>query len=106
MLRLVLCAFIAAVLTDFGADAADPCGKLGTARHQAHCSRTYRGAGAIQLDTTRHHFHILLMQAFGRAMFASNHAVITCVNTALIFFVWYNLSPVALLDNFGCYMPR
>jgi hypothetical protein len=31
---------------------------------------------------TRHHFHILLMQAFGRAMFASNHAVITCVNTA------------------------
>jgi hypothetical protein len=34
-------------------------------------------------------------------MFASNHAVITCINTALIFFVWHNLSPVALEGNFG-----
>ena len=89
MLRLVFCAFIAARSTNFGADAADRGGKLRTARHQARCSRAYRRAGAIQLDTTCHHFHILLMQTFRRAMFASNHAVITCVDTALIFFVWH-----------------
>ena len=100
MLRLVFCAFIAAGLTNFGADAADPYGKLRTARHQARCSRAYRGASAIQLDATRHHFHILLMQAFGRAMFASNHAVVTCINTALMFFVCHtqlsNRAPVQL----------
>ena len=94
MLRLMFCAFIAAGLTNFGADAADPRRKLRTARHQACCSRAYRGACTIQLDATRHHFHILLVQAFGRAMFAGNHAVVTCVDTALIFFVCHNLPSV------------
>ncbi len=87
MLRLVFCTFVAAGLTNFGADAAGTCGKLRTARHQAHCGRAYRGAGTIQLDASRHHFYILLMQAFRCAMFAGNYAVVTCVNTALIFFV-------------------
>jgi len=101
MLRLVFCAFIAARLTNFGADAADRGGKLRTARHQACCSRAHGGAGAIQLNAMGHHFYILLMQAFRRAIFASNHAVITRVDTALIFFVWHTQLSNALACSFS-----
>jgi hypothetical protein len=101
MLRVVFCAFLAARFTNFSADAADRGGKLRTARHQACCSRADRGAGAIQLDATRHHLYVLLLQAFRRAIFASNHAVSTSVNTALIFFVWHTHLSNALACSFS-----
>jgi hypothetical protein len=95
MLRLVLCAFIAAGLTNVGADAADPCGKLGTARHQAHCSCTYRGAAAIQLDDApsfSHPAHAGIRSRNVRKQPCSHYMR----QYSLIFFVWHNLSPVAL----------
>jgi len=85
----MLRAFVAARLADFCADAANTVREVRVARHYARGRGADRRAGAIQLDAACHHFHILLMQAFRRAMLAGDRAVVTGVDTALILFVWH-----------------
>jgi len=85
----MLRAFVAARLADFCADAANTAREVRVARHYARGRGADRRAGAIQLDAACHHFHILLMQAFRRAMLAGDRAVVTGVDTALILFVWH-----------------
>ncbi len=86
MLRLVLCAFVAARLTDFCADAANTFREVRAACHKTRGRGAHRRAGAIQLDAAHHHLHILLVQAFRRAMLAGDGAVVAGVDTALILF--------------------
>ena len=86
VLCLVLRAFVAARLADFCADAANTFREVRAACHQAHGRGAERRAGEIQLDAARHHLHILLVQAFRRAMLARDRAFVTGVDTALILF--------------------
>ena len=89
VLCLVLRAFVAARLADFCADAANTFREVRAACHKARRRGADRRAGAIQLDAARHHLHILLVEAFRRAMLAGDRAVVTGVDTALILFVWH-----------------
>lgn len=90
MLRIVLCAFRTARVADLRAKRAESRGEFAAAGHESHRQRTDVRAITIQLDTASHHFHVLLAQAFGRAVFARDHACYAGVDTTLIFFVWHN----------------
>src|SRR5262249_29968326 len=94
-------AFVAARLADFCADAANTFREVGAACHQARGRGADRRAGAIQLDAARHHLHVLLVQAFRRAMLAGDRAVVTGVDTALILFVWHIRLVIALTYSFS-----
>src|SRR5262249_17142645 len=105
VLCLVLRAFVAAGLADFCANAANTFREIRTACHQARRRGADRRAGAIQLDAARHHLHILLVQAFRRAMLASDRAVVAGVDTVLILSVWHIRSIIVLTRSFGLKRP-
>jgi hypothetical protein len=87
VLHLVLRAFFAACIADFGAKLAYPFRELRSARHLAHCERTYVGAAPVKFDAARHHFDVVLVQTRGRTVFASLHALVARLDTIFIFFV-------------------
>jgi len=101
----VLRALVAARLADLCADAANTFREVRVACHQAHGRAAECRAGATELDAARHHLHILLVQAFRRAMLASDRAVVTGVDTALILFVWHIRLIIVLTRSFGLERP-
>jgi len=60
MLHFVFGAFIAAGLTDLGAERAQLRGELIAARHPSRRQRADVRAGAVERDAARHHFHVVL----------------------------------------------
>jgi len=85
MLVVMLPAFLCAGIADLSADCADPSRELTSTGHQPYGQRTEVGAIAVELDATRHHFHVLLVQAFGCAMLASDRAGDARMHAILIF---------------------
>lgn len=87
VIHLVLCAFLAARVADLCAELADLLRELRAARHLARRKRADVRATAIELDAAGHHFHVLFVQASGRTVLASFHALVTRLDTIFIFFV-------------------
>jgi hypothetical protein len=100
VVMLVLFAFRAAGVTDFGADAADVAGELGTAAHIACGAPAHLGAVNVEADALRHHLHIFLAQARIRAMLAFLRAFHTRFDTRLIFQVTHFTLLFAVLGPF------
>jgi DNA-binding GntR family transcriptional regulator len=87
VIHLVLRAFLAARVADLCAKLADLLRELRAARHFARRKRADIRATTVELDTADHHFHVLFVQASGRAVLASFHALVTRFDTIFIFFV-------------------
>src|SRR5205085_2888025 len=92
MLRLVFLALGGTGIAHFRAERAEPGRELAASRHEPGGERAKIRAIAIQFDATRHFLHILLVQACRRAVFARCRALVTRVDTALVFFVWHMFS--------------
>src|SRR5215471_6999019 len=63
--------------------------------------RDHRSRLRQVLTVRRHHLHILLVEAFRRAMLAGDRAVVTGVDTALILFVWHIRLVIVLTCSFS-----
>jgi len=85
MLVIVLRAFLGARIADVRTDRAKPGRERTSAGHQAYRQCTQIGAIAVELDATRHHLHVLFVQALRRAMLASDGAGDAGVHAALVF---------------------
>ena len=87
MLGIMLATFFSAGAANLGTHATDVGGEFRASRHQHGCGSANSGAIAIQPDTSRHHLHVLLTQAFSSAMRAFVGAVITSFDAIQIFLV-------------------
>lgn len=85
MLVIVLCAFGGAGIADLSADRAKPGREITSARHKPRGERAKIGAIAVELNATRHHLHVRLVQAFRCAMLASDRAGDAGMNATLVF---------------------
>jgi hypothetical protein len=85
MLVFVFRAFLRARITDIRADSADPSRKLTAARHQPYGESADIRAIAVQFDAAGHHLHVLLVQAFGCAVLASDRAGDARMDATLVF---------------------
>jgi len=85
MLGIVFGAFLSARIAHVGTDRAKPGRKLTSAGHQAYRQCTQIGAIAVQLDTARHHLHVLPVQTFRCAMLAGDGAGDAGMHAALVF---------------------
>ena len=87
MLVVVLRTFLCARIADLGADRAEPGRELTSAGHEPNGERAEVGAIAVELDATRHHLYVLLVQAFGCAMLASDRAGDARMDATLVFLI-------------------
>ena len=85
MLGIVLCTFLCARIAGVSANRANPGRELTSAGHQPYGQRAEVGAIAVELDATRHHLYVLLVQAFGCAMLASDRAGDAGMDATLVF---------------------
>jgi hypothetical protein len=83
MLRLVLCAFIAAGLANIGTHLADRLRILTPACHERRRHPAYLRAIHIECDAPRHHLDILFLQAGSSAVVASGGTCVTGIDTGL-----------------------
>ena len=67
MVVLVLAAFLGTVAADLRTELAEGFGIGAVAGHQHRRDRTHVGAVTIEFDAARHHLHVVLAQAGGRA---------------------------------------
>jgi hypothetical protein len=93
MVRLVLAAFFAAGLADLGAQLTQLLGELATAGHIARGQTADCSAVHVQRDASRHHFHVLLLQARGRTVVASVGAGVAGVDAGLVLLVSHLETP-------------
>lgn len=91
MIQVVLAALLTAGFAHVGAKRADLLGELRASGHLTHGERTNIGAIAIQLDATRHHLDIILVQTGHGAMFARLHALVAGFDTIFVFFVGHDV---------------
>ena len=80
---LVLAAFLAASLAYIGAGFAHCRSEFAAAAHEGGSRAAYLRAIHIERDATRHHFHVLFLQAGSGAMIAGNRAGVTGVYASL-----------------------
>jgi hypothetical protein len=93
MFHSVLSAFFGASTGDLGANVAEVRGKLRTAGHEPSRHSTDDRALPIQIDTTCHHLHLVLLQTGAGAVFALAGAPVTGFDTGTVFVV-HNVSPL------------
>jgi hypothetical protein len=85
MLGIVLLALGGTGVADLCAKAAEPHGEFTAARHEPHRKSADICAIAVELDATRHHLYVLLVQAFGCAVLASDRAGNARMDATLVF---------------------
>jgi Cu(I)/Ag(I) efflux system periplasmic protein CusF len=97
MRHLVLGAFLSARIANGRANLADRSRKLAAAGHIADRQPAYFGAIDVELDTARHHGHILFLQACARAIIAGEGTIVTGVDARLELLMSHRRSPLESL---------
>ena len=84
VVNLVLRALFAACAADFGAQHADLLREFASSCHEAGCLTADCSAVHVECNATRHHLHVLLAQACGRAVVTGFGARVARFNAGLI----------------------
>jgi hypothetical protein len=87
MIVVMLRALFSARVADLGAYVTNAFREVGAASHLTCRQQANVGAAPIELDAASHHFHIVFVQACGRAVFAGDGAFLARGDTVVVIVV-------------------
>jgi hypothetical protein len=103
---MMLLTFVTAGLTNISTNETHICGLRTTQTHQLGCGITDSSAFHIQLNTTRHHFHISFLGARRSTMITNGRTTQTRIYTALIVMIIVHNKSLVKRQQLSCLLSK